>query len=342
MNNFESWKQKMTVELAKKINKEVERCADDDEFDRVPTTEEDLIVWRNTDNLSEVAQMFSISDCSQCPVDETEEGCPASDSCYNDFYEWGDGDSSWNEMRAEEDNERIEAIESLNKEIDELMASADQGDAQSQFKLGKCYLEKGFLTNCASDKFRYNEEFEQAHSWFLKAAEQGNAPAQARLGEIYSSPIEYSKNCLCFDDDHRKSEHEKAVYWYKKAAEQVYRLNASGRSFLIKVIMETENTKNAEVQFNLGNMYLFGCTIEREYTPLVQKLTEEKNFNYAIEYYIMAAEQGHSGAQYTLGKCYFLGYHNKYIDKEQAVEWLKKAAEQGHKKAIALFEESDE
>lgn len=56
------------------------------------------------------------------------------------------------------------------------------------------------------------------------------------------------------------------------------------------------------------------------------------NTNKAIEWYRKAAEQGHDQAQYQLGKLYFDGL---YVDKDwsKAKKWLSKSAKQGNEDA---------
>jgi TPR repeat protein len=51
----------------------------------------------------------------------------------------------------------------------------------------------------------------------------------------------------------------------------------------------------------------------------------------AVEWWRKAADQGHADAQYLIGLC----YHEKgtTIDKVSSVEWFSKAADQGHAKA---------
>ena len=52
---------------------------------------------------------------------------------------------------------------------------------------------------------------------------------------------------------------------------------------------------------------------------------------------LFLAEQGDSNAQYELGMCYFTGEYNCQKDNSKAVEWLEKAANQGHAEAqVAL------
>jgi TPR repeat protein len=57
-----------------------------------------------------------------------------------------------------------------------------------------------------------------------------------------------------------------------------------------------------------------------------------KNLETAVEWYTKAAEQGHTGAQYNLGRCCEKG-RGAAENLETAVEWYIKAAEQGHVEA---------
>ena len=90
---------------------------------------------------------------------------------------------------------------------------------------------------------------------------------------------------------------EKAVFWYREAAEQGY----------------------AEAQFKLGQMYYVGSGVEED---------DEK----AVFWYREAAEQGYAEAQYELGQMYYSG-RGVEEDDEKAVFWYRKAAEQGYAEA---------
>jgi hypothetical protein len=61
--------------------------------------------------------------------------------------------------------------------VDPLTASAENGDAAAQLKLGMRYYE--------GEGRRYPHDYEEALKWFHRAADQGNAEAQARIGMIY-------------------------------------------------------------------------------------------------------------------------------------------------------------
>ena len=72
---------------------------------------------------------------------------------------------------------------------------ANQGIIKAQLALGVYYRDYAF-------------DERKAVSWFLKAAEQGDAEAQRNLGNCYYSGTGVSQN------------YEEAVKWYRKAAEQ--------------------------------------------------------------------------------------------------------------------------
>ncbi len=63
--------------------------------------------------------------------------------------------------------------------LEDIKRSAEHGDAEAQFILGRMYADgEGVLENDAT-----------AFSWYLKAAEQGHAGAQINLGVIYGNYI---------------------------------------------------------------------------------------------------------------------------------------------------------
>ena len=55
----------------------------------------------------------------------------------------------------------------------------------------------------------------------------------------------------------------------------------------------------------------------------------EQDYKKAVEWYRKAAEQGHADAQNNLGFMYYTGQGVEQ-DYKKAVEWYRKAAEQGH------------
>lgn len=90
-------------------------------------------------------------------------------------------------------------MEAYDLAADILMPLARQGDAESQFFLGKLYRTG---RGVRKDKAR-------GLNWYVKAAEQGHINAQMSLGNIY------------FKDNHKDKETSRnGINWYLKAAEQ--------------------------------------------------------------------------------------------------------------------------
>ena len=82
--------------------------------------------------------------------------------------------------------------------LDDLIKTAEQGDAEAQFNLGVIYDEGQGVP----------QDYAEAAKWYRMAAEQGDADAQFILGVMYDEGQGVPK-----DDT-------EAVKWYRLAAEQ--------------------------------------------------------------------------------------------------------------------------
>lgn len=85
---------------------------------------------------------------------------------------------------------------------------------------------------------------------------------------------------------------------------------------------------DADAQYNLGEIFYEGTR------------GKNRDFKQAAECYALAADQGHTDAQYALGVCYDNGLGVNVnargigkVDKEKASKWYKMAADKGHQKA---------
>ena len=94
-------------------------------------------------------------------------------------------------------------------------------------------------------------------------------------------------------DDESIRDYEKAITWYRKAAEK----------------------GNARAQNIMGNRYFNGKGVEQNYVE-------------AVKWYRKSAMQGYDAAQRNLGICYRQGKGVK-TDNVKAFEWYTKAAKQG-------------
>jgi len=176
------------------------------------------------------------------------------------------------------------------KSLEELLPLAEQSDAEAQYRLGEMYR--------SGEEPQYNEFDEEYYSgkgvrrddqsavkWFRKAAEQGHAEAQVRLGGMYY----YSGGV--------PRDYQEALKWFRKAAEQGL----------------------AQAQFSSGSMYYKGEGVPQDYQQ-------------AAKWYRRAAEQGLARAQYNLGSSYNFGegVPNDYV---LAIKWYNLSAAQGDKGA---------
>jgi len=154
-----------------------------------------------------------------------------------------------------------------------------------------------------------------------KTAEQGDAESQYLLGWCYFSGFPgdgSSRSILTPLDEHFDfvgkgvpQDIGEGISWWQKAAEQGH----------------------VRAQTMLG-VYYFRLSSEMWWEE--SRLREEgeevlANRQEAIKWFLRAAEQGNAFAQFELGRCY-------YVNEEmaEAVYWMRKAVEQGHKKAGLL------
>ena len=176
------------------------------------------------------------------------------------------------------------------KSLEELLPLAEQSDAEAQYRLGEMYR--------SGEDPQYNEFDEEYYSgegvrrddqsavkWFRKAAEQGHAEAQVRLGGMYY----YSGGV--------PRDYQEALKWFRKAAEQGL----------------------AQAQFSSGSMYYKGEGVPQDYQQ-------------AAKWYRRAAEQGLARAQYNLGSNYNFG-EGVPKDYVLAIKWYNLSAAQGDKGA---------
>ncbi len=191
----------------------------------------------------------------------------------------------------------------------EFLPLAEQGDAASQFYLGRMYAKgEGVLEN---DKV--------ALMWYTLAAEQGDSYSQYNLGTMYESGNSVPRN------------HYTSVKWYTLAAEQglanaQYNLgtmysNGSGvpknDKTAVKWYTLAAEQGFAYAQYNMGTKSLRG-----EGTP--------KSYKTAAKWFTMAAEQGHESAQYNLGLMYARGM-GVLRDDLRAYMWWNLSAYKGLK-----------
>lgn len=233
------------------------------------------------------------------------------------------------------------------EDFKELIARAEQGDAEAQCSLGsKYFYGKGL-----------NQDPLEARKWLHKSAEQGNKSAQFGLIMLYAlwqgDPTEmadwyrkgaeaglaidqYQLGLIYIKGRGVEKNPSEAIKWYRKAAEQgitAAQLDLSDIYDAGKIVqqdsveslkwsLEAAKKGDARAQFNTGIAYDLG------------KGTK-KNTLEAVKWYRMAAEQGHSKAQYNLGGKYAVG-EGVIKDEVESLAWLYLAHANGLNASAAI------
>ncbi len=199
------------------------------------------------------------------------------------------------------------------KKIECYEKAASLGHLWAHYWLGTCYANGSGVVK--------NEK--TAFEWYQKGAEKGDESSQYELG-------------LCYEEGKGTAkDRQKALEWYQKAAEQ--------DNEHAKEKLETLQASAASIQ-NLVDA-LKGLQNEEEKSDTMPPLTAQElyekgeAFRYgkgvavdlkqAVQYYEMAANQGHLWAQSRLAYCYEMGIGTD-IDMEKAVGWYEKVAEREH------------
>jgi TPR repeat protein len=234
---------------------------------------------------------------------------------------------------------------------------AERGDAASQEVLARFFI-AGLGTT---------KDEKQAVFWLRKAADQGNATAEVKLGraayrdgelglavdnarafELLSKAAAQNDAeaiaALGFMHERGKAvplDYAKAMELYLKAADRNdFAQAAIGRLYLNGWGVQKDSAKAAEwfhkaaqngmpeAQTQLAGMYMEGNGVP-------------KDLGEAVKWFRKAAEQGDDWGEYGLGTMYHEGLGVRR-DLAQARVWYKKAADQGHAKAKAALARMDQ
>ena len=237
--------------------------------------------------------------------------------------------------------------ENYGKAAEWYFRSAEQGNADAQYRLGLLYyngrgVEQNYqeavkwFTEAANQNhsealdllgilaekgYGMDQDEQQAAEWYLKSAEQGNTDAQYRLG------------LLCFDGRGMEQNYEDAVKWFEKAAGQnhtealkylgICAENGYGLqqddSLAVKWYTLSAAQGSADAQYRVGLLCSDGRGIEQDYGE-------------ALKWFEKAAEQNQPEAEYELGLFYEKGYAVEQ-DFHQAFSWYIRSAEHGSAQA---------
>ena len=183
--------------------------------------------------------------------------------------------------------------------------------------------------------------YNDAADWFLKASEMGGSVGMLQLSLMYFSGLGVPQDYITAKDLLSKAANTGNVL-----AMTNYGLLLSHHDVAVSILedaytsaltenLEAANAGNADVMYNMGNMYYFGYCYDSIYTEPWYE-TKAQNLRAAFEWYQKAAEAGHTEAMYIIGRAYLYGNSDAGldVDYEKAIKWLQKAADKDHPSAL--------
>ena len=174
----------------------------------------------------------------------------------------------------------------LAQDISLLQKYADKGDEEAQYQLAECYL----------NAVNVEQNYELAVKWLTKSSKKNYAPALYLLSICYEKGIG-----VLVDEKQAYSLCEKACkkeYWpaYFLLGEY-YRNGIHVEANLDQTLffyLKSANNGYAHAQSVLGYLYYWG-------DPIIGKT---KDYNSALKWFLMSAEQNDISALYYLGEMY--------------------------------------
>ncbi|KAF9120166.1 hypothetical protein BGW39_011628 [Mortierella sp. 14UC] len=198
-------------------------------------------------------------------------------------------------------------------------ASARYGETAAQLSLGDMYWHgQGGI----------EKDHAEAMVWYFKAAGQGDAVGQCRVGDLYHNGRGVTRN------------HQTAMEWYLKAARQdhppaqerigLLYLHGQGvsqdNSLALDWFRKAADQGHTDAQCIIGALYYHGQGVS-------------KDFSLSMDWYLKAAEGGDENASFHLGELYENGWGGVAIDYSSAMKWYLKASSQGSEEAQHRIEE---
>ena len=202
----------------------------------------------------------------------------------------------------------------------------DRGDYATALKLYRPLAEQGDapaqirMGTMYVDGNGVAEDRKEAVKWFQRAAEQGNSEAQSFLGAVFHD-----------GGNNITQDYKEAAKWYRLAADQgdadakstlgdIFYFGGSGVAQDYKESAKwyrlAAEQGVADAQMRLGYMYYNGQGITQDYQE-------------ARKWYTLAGEQGNAAGRFFLGNIYQDG-KGVVQDYKEAVKWHRLAAQQGY------------
>lgn len=232
---------------------------------------------------------------------------------------------------AQSEQERYEAYDRCQVDVQTCQKAAEHGDAQAQYNLGKMYYAgEGLPQNFQKTKILWEE-----------SSKKGSAQSLNGLGLLYytGEGVQGKNVKLAKELFHKAAQlgEFKAVLNIKVMLENNFAeyddLKNADEEFrhfheINKIKLENlSNNGNADASYKLALMY-------GGYDKIQQY--DQKKYIYYLK---KAAQEGNADAQYEIGYIYFRGTNNVKVDRDKAFKYLIESDKQDNSNAsYALFE----
>lgn len=189
-------------------------------------------------------------------------------------------------------------------------SAAESHDGEYEYKEGEKHYYLGDARSYA-----------EALQWYLKAAEKGHSGAEYSIGWMYEQ------------GNGVRRDYQKAIGWYRKAAAHGSEIARKGIDRVGKLISvqggdhdawEAEGASDASDEVSSAGEY--------EYAE-GEKCYYRLDYAGALQWYLKAAEKGHSGAEYSVGWLYEQGGNGVARDYQKSMDWYRRAAAHGSRAA---------
>lgn len=204
------------------------------------------------------------------------------------------------------------------KDIQNLTATAENGDAKAQFELGTRYANGNGV----------EQNQETAFSWFKKAAEQGNTSAMVELAKMYRIGDAVNQDSAMADmwtkkaanaGDAEAQYRESMGYGYALRSEIVIFGEGQAQEENAKQFMswleKSASQKYAEAQYDLGMTYLLGANGGKGQK---QSVLISKDIDKGLALLQESANAGYYKAQWALAIIYQAGYSKIQPNKAES------------------------
>ena len=170
-------------------------------------------------------------------------------------------------------------------------------------------------------------EYQSALEILKRLADNGNADAQYRVGQMYD--FGYGT----------KVDYEKAKYYYQLVIDKYYFPGAYFNLACIYLENDNNTNKALELLYKIENTY-------PDAQHLIAKIFHnginiKRNLSESFKWYLKAANNNVAYSQYMIGKFYENGLGGIKEDIKKAKEWYLKAANNGNKESKEILQNEE-